>query len=130
MIYNLNIDKKDAVFIGDSEVDVQTFKSADVDGIGVTWGFRPKSMLENAGCEHFAGTAEELLDTTEIIISLFSRYPSFSIRSIKSFSAPLTREGELRQKLEDLTGECYISVPNKYCPICGEQIKNEGVVNE
>lgn len=57
----LNIDKKDAVFVGDSEVDVKTFKSAGVDGIGVTWGFRPKQTLKDAGCELFASTAEELI---------------------------------------------------------------------
>ena len=59
---SLGIDKKDAIFIGDSEVDVQTFIGAGVDGIGVTWGFRPKLMLEQAGCKLFAATAEELLE--------------------------------------------------------------------
>lgn len=48
----------------------------------------------------------------------------------KSFSTPLTRVGELRQQLEDLTGECYIPVSNKYCPFCGEEIKKEGGTNE
>ena len=48
----------------------------------------------------------------------------------KSFCAPLTRVDELRQQLEDLTGECYIPVPNKYCPFCGEEIKKEGGMNE
>ncbi len=58
----LGIKKEDAVFIGDSEVDVQTFKGAGVDGIGVLWGFRPKKMLEDAGCEIFAENAEQLLN--------------------------------------------------------------------
>ena len=48
----------------------------------------------------------------------------------KSFSAPLTRAGELRQQLEDLTGECYVSIPNKYCPFCGERVKEEGGLND
>ena len=48
----------------------------------------------------------------------------------KSFSAPLTRAGELRQQLEDLTGECYVAIPNKYCPFCGEEIKKEGGLND
>lgn len=59
---SLGIDKKDALFIGDSEVDVQTFVGAGIDGIGVTWGFRPKQMLVEAGCKHFADTAKELLE--------------------------------------------------------------------
>ena len=48
----------------------------------------------------------------------------------KSFSAPLTRAGELRQQLEDLTGEAYVIIPNKYCPFCGEEIKEEGGLND
>ena len=59
---SLGIDKKDAIFVGDSEVDVQTFMGAGIDGIGVTWGFRPKQMLVDAGCTHFADTADELLN--------------------------------------------------------------------
>lgn len=58
----LGIKKEEAIFVGDSEVDVQTFKGAGVDGIGVLWGFRPKKMLEDAGCERFAENAEQLLN--------------------------------------------------------------------
>ena len=59
----LNVKKENAIFVGDSEVDVQTFVNAGVDGIGVTWGFRANSLLEEAGCVHFASTANELLET-------------------------------------------------------------------
>jgi phosphoglycolate phosphatase len=58
----LNISKEDAVYVGDSEVDVQTFVASNVDGIGVTWGFRPKYLLEENGCTNFANTPKELLD--------------------------------------------------------------------
>ncbi|MBR6736999.1 MAG: HAD family hydrolase [Clostridia bacterium] len=63
----LGVAKEDAVFVGDSEVDVKTFINASIEGIGVTWGFRPKNLLVEAGCKHFANTAEELV---EIIKSL------------------------------------------------------------
>jgi phosphoglycolate phosphatase len=59
---SLGIAKEDVIFVGDSEVDVKTFKSAEIDGIGVLWGFRPKSSLVEAGCEIFAENASELLD--------------------------------------------------------------------
>lgn len=39
--------------------------------------------------------------------------------------APLTRAEELRQKLEDLTGERFILLQHNFCPVCGEQIKKE-----
>ena len=46
-----------------------------------------------------------------------------TIQYTKPFLAPVTREGELRQELLNLTGEVYLPLPHKYCPICGEKIK-------
>ena len=59
---SLGIKKEEAIFVGDSEVDVQTFIGAGIDGIGVTWGFRPKQQLIEAGCTHFADDANDLLN--------------------------------------------------------------------
>ncbi|MBR2322510.1 MAG: HAD family hydrolase [Clostridia bacterium] len=59
---SLGMNKEDAIFVGDSEVDVQTFIGAGIDGIGVTWGFRPKQQLVEAGCTHFADDANDLLN--------------------------------------------------------------------
>ena len=59
---SLGVKKEDALYVGDSEVDVKTFVSAGLDGIGVLWGFRPKQLLVEAGCTHFASNASELLD--------------------------------------------------------------------
>ena len=36
--------------------------------------------------------------------------------------APLTEVGELRQRLESLTGERYAELPKIYCPVCGEKV--------
>ncbi len=58
----LNISKQDAIYVGDSEVDVKTFVNSNVDGIGVTWGYRPKQLLVEAGCVHFASKPTELLE--------------------------------------------------------------------
>lgn len=44
----LNADKNSTVYIGDSEVDVQTAKNSGLACIGVTWGFRDKSDLAGA----------------------------------------------------------------------------------
>ena len=53
---------KNPVYVGDSEVDVLTAKNAGIDGIFVTWGFRSKKELIEAGaCEcSIANTAPEL----------------------------------------------------------------------
>lgn len=58
----LNVLNTEAVYVGDSEVDVQTFLAADVDGIGVLWGFRDKKTLEEANCPRYANNALELYD--------------------------------------------------------------------
>ena len=36
--------------------------------------------------------------------------------------APLTREEELRQELLNLTGEVYMELPIKFCPMCGRRL--------
>lgn len=44
-------------------------------------------------------------------------------KHVKSMLAPLTVEGELRQRLEDLTGEQYSEVEKRFCPMCGAEVK-------
>ena len=38
-----------AVYIGDSDVDIDTAKNAGMDVIGVSWGFRGRKFLEEHG---------------------------------------------------------------------------------
>ncbi len=56
----LGVSKEEAVFVGDSEVDIATAKNADIDCIGVLWGFRDRQDLEKVGVTVTAATAEEL----------------------------------------------------------------------
>ena len=51
---------EDAVYIGDSDVDVQTAQNAGLPCIAVTWGFRDRACLEMAGATLFADTPAEL----------------------------------------------------------------------
>lgn len=53
--------KEETIYCGDSPVDVETARNAGVDGIFVTWGFRTREQLEEAGATRFADTTEELL---------------------------------------------------------------------
>lgn len=39
------VDKKDVLYVGDSNVDMQTAINAGVDACGVAWGFRPEEEL-------------------------------------------------------------------------------------
>ena len=56
------------VYVGDSEVDVQTANNAGVLCLSVLWGFRDRDVLEQAGAEHFCETAEELEKVIEELI--------------------------------------------------------------
>ena len=51
-----------AVFIGDSDVDMQTGMNAGLDVIGVDWGFRGKEFLKEHGAEVIMMSAGELAD--------------------------------------------------------------------
>ena len=57
----LGVKREETVYIGDSEVDIQTAKNAGVDCVCVTWGFRDKAFLQEQGGEIFVGTPQEIL---------------------------------------------------------------------
>lgn len=59
---DLGVSKEETVYVGDSEVDVQTAKNAGLECIGVTWGFRSENELKEAGAEYIAHTATETAD--------------------------------------------------------------------
>lgn len=44
----LGAEKDSTVYVGDSEVDVQTAQNANIPCIGVTWGFRGRAYLDGA----------------------------------------------------------------------------------
>ena len=55
--------KNNEVFmIGDSNVDIQTAKNANIHSIGCVWGFRGREELENAGADFIAETPEDIAD--------------------------------------------------------------------
>jgi phosphoglycolate phosphatase len=50
------------VFLGDSEIDIETALASGCHAVGVSWGFRPRSTLEKAGAERIIDMPSELLD--------------------------------------------------------------------
>ena len=61
VLEKFQISKDEAVYIGDSEVDIQTAFNAGMKEIAVTWGFRPESFLKENGADCIVHTPEELL---------------------------------------------------------------------
>lgn len=57
----LGSEKFESVYIGDSEVDVKTAENSGIDCILVSWGFRSKQTLIDAGAKVIVDTPEELL---------------------------------------------------------------------
>ncbi|GHU38260.1 phosphoglycolate phosphatase [Clostridia bacterium] len=56
----MQADPADTVFIGDSNVDIETAVNANMFPIGVTWGYRDESVLKNAGAKLIVNTPEEI----------------------------------------------------------------------
>lgn len=56
----LGVDKEGAVYIGDSDVDVNTAKNVGIPCISVLWGFRDKDFLIENGAKTFISKPEEL----------------------------------------------------------------------
>lgn len=54
------IPKESVVYIGDSEVDIQTAKNAGIDAIIVEWGFRDREYLIEQGASTLVKTPAEL----------------------------------------------------------------------
>ena len=51
----------ECLYIGDSNVDIQTAKNAGMVSCGVLWGFRTKQELADAGADHLADKPEDII---------------------------------------------------------------------
>ena len=56
----MGADKENSIYIGDSEVDIQTAKNAGIPCISVLWGFKDRKFLENSGATVIVESMEEL----------------------------------------------------------------------
>ncbi|MCR5733241.1 MAG: HAD-IA family hydrolase [Lachnospiraceae bacterium] len=56
----LSVCSADSVYVGDSNVDIETAKNAELDCICVTWGFRTRQALIESGAEILCDTCDDL----------------------------------------------------------------------
>jgi phosphoglycolate phosphatase len=54
------VERENCYMVGDSAVDILTAQNAGIHSIGVSWGFRSREELEQAGAEQIADTVEQL----------------------------------------------------------------------
>jgi len=55
------INKNDFIYMGDTSTDMLTAKAANVESIGVTWGYRKVDELLNAGANHIVNHPSEVI---------------------------------------------------------------------
>jgi phosphoglycolate phosphatase len=58
---SLNLDPKDVLFVGDSDIDMQTAANCGFIAMGAEWGFRSQEELLKAGAKHIFSSPSHLL---------------------------------------------------------------------
>ena len=61
LLVDMDLNPADVVFAGDSEVDIETAVSSGCFPLGVSWGYRPRQIIVNAGARRVIDKPEELL---------------------------------------------------------------------
>lgn len=61
----MGVTEQEAVYVGDSDVDVITARNAGIPCIAVTWGFRSEACLLEAGAQHVARKPQEIVAIVE-----------------------------------------------------------------
>ncbi len=56
---------ENAIYVGDSDVDIKTAQNANIPCISVTWGFREKDFLIEKGAKIFAERPKEIIEIIE-----------------------------------------------------------------
>ena len=62
LLHGRSIEKSECVYVGDSEVDLQTAKNSDLPCIAVSWGFRDRDYLVGQGAKTIIDCPDELFE--------------------------------------------------------------------
>ncbi len=60
VLEELQVDRSRAVYVGDSEVDIETAQNAGLEAVLVSWGFRDTCFLQKRGAKTLVHTVNEL----------------------------------------------------------------------
>ena len=108
--------KKNAVFIGDSDVDIQTARNAGMDEILVSWGFRGRDFLERCGAKRIVDSREELEE-----LLLFD--------SVKTAGSKIAAAYESAAKTDSNTAAAYESGGTYRIAVCQMDSQNQEAEN-
>ena len=61
----LGVDLRRCLYVGDSEVDIDTARNTGIDCVCVSWGFRSRAELAQAGAVHIIDAPWELVEFVE-----------------------------------------------------------------
>lgn len=59
---SMGLNPDEILYIGDSEVDISTAKNANMDSVGVSWGFRGKEKLKECDADFIVEKPKEILN--------------------------------------------------------------------
>ena len=65
VLEKFNLTNNEAVYVGDSDVDIMTAKNSKMPCISVTWGFRNSEFLINNNAEIIIDSPDEIIDILE-----------------------------------------------------------------
>jgi len=62
IVKTIGLDKQEFIYMGDTSTDMLTANAANIESIGVTWGYRKVDELLNAGAKHIVNSPIEVLE--------------------------------------------------------------------
>ncbi len=62
ILRDADVMREEVLYVGDSDVDMRTAAAAGVRSVGVTWGFRSRGELTEAGAMYLVDQAEKILN--------------------------------------------------------------------
>lgn len=65
VLFELKSKKENAIYVGDSEVDIQTAENSNLPCISVLWGFKDKDFLVKNDAKYIAQTPKDIISIIE-----------------------------------------------------------------
>lgn len=62
ILHTLDVPAGQALYVGDSAVDMETARRGGIPSVGVLWGFRPEAELREAGARYIVSQPAEILN--------------------------------------------------------------------